>query len=89
MTDSDTTHCWIYRCSKRDEMYLYLARADDFGCLPDNVRTLLGQLELCMELDLRSDRTLARVDVEAVIADLNERGFHIQLPPNRTDRWDA
>ena len=89
MTNSDTTHCWIYRCSKRDEMYLYLARADDFACLPVNVRGLLGQMELSMELDLHSDRKLARVDVDAVIADLDERGFHIQLPPNHRARWDA
>jgi len=89
MTESNTTHCWIYRCSKKDEMYLYLAGEDDFDCLPDNVRKLLGQLDLTMELDLYSGRKLARVEVEAVIADLQERGFHIQLPPNRDERWNS
>jgi len=89
MSHSNTTHCWIYRCSKRDEMYLFLSREDDFDCIPDNVRLLLGQLELSMELDLSDDRKLARVDVGNVISDLNERGFHIQLPPNHEERWQA
>jgi len=86
---SETIHCWIYRCGKKDEMYLYLAAADDFSCLPDNIRTMLGELELSMQLDLNRERKLARVDVNDVMADLSERGFHIQLPPNRDERWDA
>ena len=85
----ETIHCWVYRCGKKDEMYLYLAAQDDFTCLPDNIRSMLGELELSMQLDLHSERKLARVNVIDVMADLNERGFHIQLPPNRDERWDA
>jgi len=84
-----TTHCWIYRCGNKNEMYLYLAARDDFACLPDNIRGMLGELELSMELDLHSKRKLARVDVNDVLADLAERGFHIQLPPGRDEPWDA
>lgn len=86
---AETIPCWIYRCSKKDEMYLYLAAEDDFACLPDNVLSMLGALELSMQLDLHSGRKLARVDINDVISDLNERGFHIQLPPNRDERWDG
>ena len=88
-TPAASIHCWIYRCDKKDEMYLYLAAKDDFACLPDNIRAMLGQLELTMDLELHSGRKLARVDVNDVLADLTERGFHIQLPPNRDERWDA
>ena len=70
-------------------MYLYLATEDDFACLPDNIRSMLGALELSMQLELHRERKLARVDINDVIADLNERGFHIQLPPNQDERWDA
>ena len=89
MSQSNTTHCWIYRCSKRDEMYLYLAREDDFDCVPDSVQTMLGQLTLSMDLDLSSERKLARVEVNTVIDDLTEHGFHIQLPPNHDQRWQS
>ena len=88
MTDNDTTdttHCWIYRCSSRDEMYLYLALKDDFDCVQDDILRVLGRLETAMELDLHPGRALARVDVDTVIADLRERGFFIQLPPQRPD----
>ena len=30
-----TTPCWIYRSSKKDEMYLYLARQDAFEDIPE------------------------------------------------------
>ena len=88
MTDNDTTestHCWIYRCSSRDEMYLYLAQEDDFDCVQDDILRVLGKLEAAMELELHPGKTLARVDVETVIADLQERGFFIQLPPKHPD----
>jgi len=88
MTDNDTTdtlHCWIYRCSARDEMYLYLATKDDFDCVQADILRVLGSLEPAMDIDLHPDRALARVDVDSVIADLRERGFFIQLPPQRHD----
>jgi len=88
MTDNDTTDttsCWIYRCSSRDEMYLYLAQEDDFDCVQDDIRRVLGKLEAVMAIDLHPGKALARVDVDTVIADLQERGFFIQLPPQRPD----
>lgn len=86
---STTTHCWIYRCSRRDEMYLYLAKEDDFDCLPANVLRMLGQLEAIMELDLQPGGKLARVDIHTVSRDLQERGFYIQLPPGRPEILDS
>jgi uncharacterized protein YcgL (UPF0745 family) len=34
-----------------------------------------------MELELHSDRTLAREDVTTVMANLQSQGFHLQMPP--------
>lgn len=85
MTDSPTIPCWIYRCSQRDEMYLYLAKQDDFDCIPADVLRLLGRLESVMELELQPDSKLARVDADGVRRDLQERGFFIQLPPGRPE----
>lgn len=73
--------CFIYKSLKKQELYLYLDKADNFSILPDNVRENLGRLEFVMELNLSSDRKLARVDVTKVIDSLANNGFFIQMPP--------
>lgn len=78
---ADTTPCYIYRSKKQLEMYLFLAEEDDFECVPEEVRKGLGQMEKAMEIKLTPESKLARSKAEEVIANLKERGFHIQMPP--------
>lgn len=73
--------CWIYRGSKRDGLYLYLAEAERFDQVPEAVLQAMGRLELAMELELRPGRRLARADVARVLHELESRGFYLQLPP--------
>jgi uncharacterized protein YcgL (UPF0745 family) len=73
--------CWVYRSSRKDEMYLYLARKDGFEVVPDGLMKLMGRAELVMELDLHSQRKLARSEVGRVMVDLDSRGFYLQMPP--------
>jgi len=62
-------------------MYLYLARKDGFEVVPDGLMKLMGRAELVMELDLHAQRKLARSEVGRVMADLDSRGFYLQMPP--------
>jgi len=62
--------CWIYRGSKRDGLYLYLAEAERFDQVPEAVLQAMGRLELAMELELRPGRRLARADVALVLHEL-------------------
>ena len=85
--------CVIFRCSKKDEMYLYVPHKncedkllDD---LPAGLSNLTGRLYKVMELDLSVERKLARANVEDVIASLEERGFYIQMPPNELITKDS
>lgn len=78
---SDTTHCWIYRSPRKDEMYLYLAEEEAFDNLPEALVTRFGTPQLVMELDLSPARKLARVEVTSVIDALNENGYFLQMPP--------
>ena len=78
---AETTHCYIYRSKRKDELYLFLAKEDDFECVPEEIRKNLGHMEKAMELDITPTSTLARSDAEQVIKNLKEHGFHIQLPP--------
>ena len=78
---SNTRVCWIYKSSKKDEMYLYLARQDDFEAVPSELMKRFGRAQLVMELELSPDKKLARENIQVVINNLLENGFHLQLPP--------
>lgn len=73
--------CFIYKSLKKDELYLYLNRKDDFSDIPEPLFKSLGQLEFVMELELTPERKLAREDAKKVIDSLNSKGFFVQLPP--------
>lgn len=81
-TDSATTPCWIYRSSKKEEMYLYLAKEENFEDVPDALMKRFGMPMLVMELELHPDRNLARENVSKVISNLKNIGYHLQMPPN-------
>lgn len=76
--------CFIYKSSKKDELYLYLSKKDDFSVLPKALIDSLGRIDFVMELALTPDRKLAREDVTKVIERLQTQGFFIQLPPVQT-----
>ncbi|MGY6274266.1 YcgL domain-containing protein [Methylomonas sp. MgM2] len=73
--------CFIYKSSKKDELYLYLDKKDDFSAIPEDLFKSLGRLQFVMELQLSPQRKLAREDVSKVMASLENRGFFVQLPP--------
>lgn len=74
-------NCWIYKSSKKDEMYLYLAREDDFEAVPELLMARFGKPSLVMELELDEQRRLARADVTRVMSQLSEEGYYLQMPP--------
>ena len=82
-------HCSIYKSSKKDEMYLYVARpaeneAEDFNpleVLAEPVRVAFGRATFVMHLELSESRALARVNVMHVIDSLETKGFFLQMPP--------
>lgn len=73
--------CFIYKSLKKDELYLYLDKKDDFSAIPDELFKSFGRLEFVMELELYPERKLARENIEKVIASLQNKGFFVQLPP--------
>jgi uncharacterized protein YcgL (UPF0745 family) len=82
--------CLVYRCSRKQEMYLYVPWRDDpLAHLPGGLAQVTGRLEPVMELDLEPGRRLARADAGEVIAALRDRGFYLQLPPDELLRRDA
>ena len=76
------TTCYIYRCFAKADMYLYLAEKDDFSKLPDKLKKNMGRTEFTMQLEINIDKKLAKEDAEQVIKNLQDQGFHVQMPSN-------
>ncbi|MFW5450009.1 MAG: YcgL domain-containing protein [Methylophagaceae bacterium] len=73
---------YIYKSSRKDELYIYLAKKDDFSVVPQALYDSMGREPIfVMELELTPDRPLAREDVNTVMKNLEKQGFHVQIPP--------
>ena len=73
-------NCFIYRCSRKEDLYIYLAEKDDFSRVPAEVMRGLGITEFAMELELTPEKKLAKEDASTVLRNLEDKGFHLQLP---------
>ncbi len=78
-------HAYVYKSLVKADSYLYLRERDAFGLVPDGVRMPLGRLQFVLEVALTPERQLAREDVRVVMANLRDRGFHLQRPENVLD----
>jgi hypothetical protein len=73
---------FIYKSTKKDELYLYISKKDDFSDVPQELYDTMGKEPVfVMELELSADRPLAREDVNTVMKNLETQGFHVQMPP--------
>jgi len=77
--------CEVYRCSKKEGMYIYLEKNQNGSAptdtLPDSLKQTTGRMELAMTLLLTSDKKLARANAEDVINAICDQGFYLQIPP--------
>ena len=74
-------NCSVYRSPRKDYTYPYLAEGSKLEDLPDTLVRAFGTPEFVIDLDLSPERKLASEDVMRVIENLQEQGFHLQLPP--------
>lgn len=76
----------IYKSIKKPDTYLYLKKQDDFQTVvPEALRELFGQPTTAMDMLLTEDKKLARAEARKVLADIEEKGFYLQLPPPKDD----
>lgn len=82
-------HCSIYKSSKKDEMYLYVARpaendaeaSNPLEVVPEVLRNAFGRATFVMHIELTETRKLARANVMHVMDSIETKGFFIQMPP--------
>jgi uncharacterized protein YcgL (UPF0745 family) len=73
--------CSVVRSSLKDFTYIYLLAGYDFDDLPQELKRVFGKPEFVMELELTPERKLAYEDINLVMQNLTEQGYHLQLPP--------
>ncbi|TXJ08944.1 MAG: YcgL domain-containing protein [Acinetobacter sp.] len=81
-------HCAIYKSSKKDQMYLYVAcpeqsdkELDPFANVPEMLQQAFGRATFVMNLHLDTERKLARVSILHVMDSLRTKGYFVQMPP--------
>lgn len=73
--------CQVYRSPRKEQMYLYVSKADGLERVPEALLAQFGEPEPIMLLNLDGSRKLARADAEEVVAQIDERGYYLQMPP--------
>lgn len=73
--------CSIYRSPRKNEMYLYVLKSDALERVPVELLSAFGKPHHAFDLVLTPERTLAREDIHAVLANLEKQGYHLQMPP--------
>jgi uncharacterized protein YcgL (UPF0745 family) len=76
-------HCFIYKSLKKEDLYLYIDKKDDFSKVPEMLFNSFGKIAFVMDLELTPERKLAREDAGKIIASLKEKGFFVQMPPTK------
>jgi len=83
METSSVMLCTVYRCSRESDMYIYVNRAEGLSRVPEDLQQRTGALSEVLTMKLVPDRKLARASAPEVLKAIAEKGFYLQLPPNK------
>lgn len=73
--------CSIYKSPRKNEMYLYVLKADGLERVPEGLLPAFGVPVHAFDLVLSLERKLAREDIVKVLENLDTQGYHLQMPP--------
>ena len=76
----------VYKTAKKEGMYLYLPKKDDFSAVPEPLLKQFGKPQLVMLLPVQKRDALAGVDKQKLLDAMNEPGFYLQMPP-KEENW--
>ena len=74
-------NCSVYKGKLIYDHFLFVENENDFSRVPNELLTLLGDLQHVINFDLHPDRKLAQANTRVVIDALNLEGYYLQLPP--------
>ena len=73
--------CDVYKSLKKENLYLYVPTSDGLERVPESLMNKFGSYELALTFALSESRNLAREDPSVVLKNLQDQGYHLQLPP--------
>ena len=76
--------CNIYRSDRTDELYLFVPATRGTEDVPDALMQQFQKRQKVMTLNISEQQKLARVDARQVLQALNEQGYFLQMPPQKT-----
>ncbi|MWQ98797.1 hypothetical protein GQA09_33285, partial [Escherichia coli] len=76
-----TNLCAIYKSPKREGMFLYVAKRDQFDSVPEALRQMFGKPQFVMLFNLNGEKQLKRSKNEEVLQAIQTQGFFLQMPP--------
>ena len=77
--------CQVYRSPRKEEMYLYVDKANGLQDVPEALLDQFGEPEEVMIILLDPARELARADVSEVLEKIEQQGFYLQMPPTAAE----
>ncbi|HPQ96442.1 MAG: YcgL domain-containing protein [Thiothrix sp.] len=75
--------CYVYRSRHKPFTYLLLPEKDNFSRVPLSLIELFGEAVFSFEFELTTERSLVQADPVQVIANMQQNGFFLQLPPGK------
>ena len=75
--------CTVFRCAREKDMYVWVDRQEGTARLPAELLAATGALSEVLSLRLVPERKLARANAAEVLAAIAERGYYLQLPPDK------
>lgn len=73
--------CSIFKSIKKEGMYLYVPRKEQFTKVPAPLLETFGRPAHVMDMLLQPGKKLANADVDKVMTEIKDKGFYLQLPP--------
>lgn len=71
----------IFKGLRKPDAYLYVDFAEELSRVPEALLTQFGETTEVLSLKLTAERELARADAKEVLAQIEQTGFYLQLPP--------
>lgn len=73
----------IYKSSVVDQMYLYVDKKEGLSRLPEKLREMFGRQIHVSDMLMTDSKKLARANADKVLAEIKEKGFYLQMPPQK------
>ncbi len=85
----DMILCSIFKSVKKEGMYLYVTRKEQFAKVPQPLLDMFGRPAHVMDMLLQPGKTLANADLDKVMSEIREKGFFLQMPPPTENLLDT